>query len=151
MKNTATINIVPGIKFNIRNLTLESFEASVKQANDDVEAYLQDPFSAFPAPLIPFEYLNLKNEGVREDIWGRFLIYALADRHIVGWEGVLKEENGKELPMPVDFPNAKKMAVSNPKVAEVFFASLLETCLWLSQSHKDLIFNSKELGNGTKK
>ncbi len=115
------IEVLPGICLTMQQITPQSLDECLISAKDKMSSYINDPFNSFPSALLPSSFINLQCPQDVQKLYLTFLVFSLADKHIIKWSGI-ENENGA--PISTDVPHAKHFVVQFSKVQEAFIDRL---------------------------
>ncbi|MCK5384619.1 MAG: hypothetical protein KAJ29_03520 [Alphaproteobacteria bacterium] len=139
------VEVVSGIVLTMRSPTVESVRQCVDMAIYDMVQYTKTPFG-MPPDLIPNKCVDLTNGSDVIGLYGKFLLFALAEKHIVSWRGVIDQEGNPISPDAA--PHARKY-VANMVTDEFLDALFVEKPYLFVLAFDPEYLKSKGIGNDT--
>lgn len=128
------MSILPGVSFTVKPLT--SFDMAVAQAEarQIIERLESAAATVFEAGMSPKRNVDLSDAAAREALFHSLMLGALAERHIIGWDGVT-DKNGQ--PIAVEVKDARKMIVRLFPIGQIFYAKLTSHYLEMFAAKKE--------------
>lgn len=130
------IDIVPGIKFTVTPLDTFAMDVARNAAQDVFGRMEVSVSDVVAAGLVPRRDMDLDNQDVRDALFRELLIGELAERHIIGWDGVEGD---------IEAEGAKRMVVRLFPIGDIFYEKF-------TKYHLDQLSAKKDCGtaqNGT--